>query len=320
MSTGCKIAALAHELPARVVDNQDIIDEHRLRLKDDWVRENLGIQQRRWCGPDEDAATLAAAVCRKLTQDVDPASIERLILATVSQKIMTPATACVVQSLFAPGASFPCLDVVAACSGFLYALDLGRRCVQTGERRVLVVASEARSAFLDRQDRRTVMLFGDGAAGVLLEPCAPGEIGILSTRVFADGRHWQAITVPTGGHITMNDGPAIFGRAVDEMAELTRAAAAEHGLSLDDIDLFVFHQASGAIVARVCERLGIAPERTHASFAHLGNTTAASVPLGLAGAAAAGKLAAGARVLLCATGGGFTAGTALLRWEGGPCR
>jgi 3-oxoacyl-[acyl-carrier-protein] synthase-3 len=183
----------------------------------------------------------------------------------------------------------------------------------TGERRVLCVASETRSRFLDRQDRRTVMLFGDGAAGVLLEPCEPGEVGILSTRLAADGRHWDAISVPLGGRITMQDGPAIFGRAVEEMAALTGAAAADAHLSLSDIDLFVFHQASGAIVTRVCEVLGIPPERAHANFSRLGNTTAASVPLGLAEAAP--RLRRGAMVLLVATGGGFTAGSALLRWE-----
>jgi 3-oxoacyl-[acyl-carrier-protein] synthase-3 len=207
--------------------------------------------------------------------------------------------------------------VVAACSGFLYALDLGRRCVATGDRRVLCVAAEARSAFLDRQDRRTVMLFGDGAAGVLLEPTTGGEVGILSTAVHADGRHWEAISVPVGGVITMKDGPAIFGRAVDEMAALAESTVAAHGLALGDIDLFVFHQASGAIVARVCERLGIGPERTHHNFSRLGNTTAASVPLALAEAAEAGKVRRGGRVLLVATGGGFTAGSALLVWEAG---
>lgn len=312
MSTGCKIAAVSHRLPDRRVSNQEIIDEHGLRLKDAWVRENLGIEERRWCVPGETAATLAADVCRALAPHGD---VDRLLLATVSPEVMTPATACRVQALYAPGATFPSLDVVAACSGFLYALDLGRRCVQTGDRRVICVASEVRSAFLDRQDRRTVMLFGDGAAGVLLEPCAPGEVGILSTRLAADGRHWDAISVPLGGHITMKDGPAIFGRAVDEMAELAHGTADGARLTLDDIDLFIFHQASGAIVTRVCERLGIAGDRTHANFARLGNTTAASVPLALSEAAAAGKLRRGAMVMLLATGGGFTAGSALLRWE-----
>jgi 3-oxoacyl-[acyl-carrier-protein] synthase III len=312
--TGCKIAAIAHELPARAVTNQDLIDEGALRLKDAWVRENLGIEERRFCAPGETAATLAAAVCRKLVPPGHP-PVDRLIVATVSPQVLTPSTACIVQSLFAPGQTFPCVDVIAACSGFLYALDLGRRCVQTGDRRVLCVAAETRSAFLDRQDRRTVMLFGDGAAGVLLEPCGPGEVGILSTSVHADGRHWEAISVPVGGVITMKDGPAILGRAVDEMAALAEAAIARQGLAPADIDLFVFHQASGAIVARVCERLGIGPERTHVNFARLGNTTAASVPLALAEAVAAGKVRRGARVLLVATGGGFTAGSALLRWE-----
>ena len=319
--TGCKVSAIAHALPERAVSNQEIIDAEGLRLKDDWVREAIGIEERRWCGPDESAATLAAEVCRKLvgtdTSSPDLSTIDRLIVATVSPQVVTPSTACIVQSLFAPGETFPCADVVAACSGFLYALDFGRRCVQTGDRRVLCVATEVRSAFLDRRDRRTVMLFGDGAAGVLLEPCDASEVGILSTSVQADGVHWDAISVPVGGFITMKDGPAIAGRAVEEMSELAEKAVARADLTLDDVDFFVFHQASGAIIARVCERLGIGLERTHLNFSRVGNTTSASVPLVLAEAVAAGKIRRGARVLLVATGGGFTAGSALLRWEVG---
>jgi 3-oxoacyl-[acyl-carrier-protein] synthase III len=314
MMTGCKISAIAHELPERAMTNQEIIDAEKLRLRDDWVRDAIGIEERRWCGEDETAASLAAAVCRKLVGE-DVSSIDRLIVSTVSPQVVTPSTACIVQSLFAPGETFPCVDLVAACSGFLYALDFGRRCVQTGDRRVLCVATETRSTFLNRRDRRTVMLFGDGAAGVLLEPCEESEVGIVSTAVQADGRYWDAISVPVGGTITMNDGAMIASRAVEEMSELAQSAARRAELTLDDIDVFIFHQASGAIIARVCEQLGIGLDRTHLNFSRLGNTTSASVPLALAEAVRDGKIRRGARVLLVATGGGFTAGSALLRWE-----
>jgi 3-oxoacyl-[acyl-carrier-protein] synthase III len=135
-SSGVKVVAVAHHLPARVVTNQAIIDEHRLRLKDAWVRENIGIEERRWCVPGETAATLGAEVCKALLarskQNAD--AVSRLLVATVSPDVMTPSTACIMQSLFAAGSTFPCADVVGACGGFLYALDLGRRCVRRATR------------------------------------------------------------------------------------------------------------------------------------------------------------------------------------------
>jgi len=333
-STGCRIAAVAHALPGHVVSNQAIIDAQRLRLKDAWVRANIGIEERRWCGEGETTSHLAAAVCTSLLErtGLRPGDVSRLIVATVSPDVMTPSTACIAQSIFAAGSTFPCVDVVAACSGFVFALDLARRCVQTGDERVLCVAAEVRSAFLDKQDRRTVMLFGDAAAGVLLERCRPGEVGVVSTRAHSDGRYWDAVSVPAGGvrrpasaetvaqreHcIAMKDGGLIFERAVAEMADLAARTVAEQGLGVGDVDFFVFHQASGAIVAKACERLGVPPAKTHVNFARYGNTTAASVPLALSEARDLGLVRPGQLVLLVATGGGFTAGSALLRWEEG---
>lgn len=329
---GVKVAAVAHALPERVWTNQDLIDTHKLRLKDAWVRENIGIEERRFCGPGESAATLAARVCEQLLAKAGlrPDQVDRLIVSTVSPDVLTPSTACITQSLFAPGCFFPCVDLVAACGGFLYALDLGRRCVQTGDERVLCVASEVRSAFLNKQDRRTVMLFGDAAAGVLLTRAEPSEQGILDTRVHADGRYWDLISVPGGGvrqpassesvaagahFITMKDGAAIFERAVSEMGQLVQDAVQRQGLTLLDVDFFVFHQASANIVRRVCEALGIPLHRTRINFARYGNTTSASVPLVLSEAVSAGEIKRGQLVAMVATGGGFTAGVSLLRWE-----
>jgi 3-oxoacyl-[acyl-carrier-protein] synthase-3 len=328
-TTGVKIAAVAHHLPARVMTNQAIIDEHRLRLKDAWVRENIGIVERRWCEPGETAATLAATVCEKLVPHGRDA-LSRLLLATVSPDVLTPSTACIVQSLFAPGATFPCVDLGAACGGFLYALDLGRRCIQTGDEAVLCVASEVRSFFLDKEDRRTVMLFGDGAGGVLLSRCAPGEVGLVSSECFADGRFWDAISVPGGGtramtatdealrrpFITMKDAALIGERAVREMVALVQNTLKRFALAPDDVELFVFHQASARIVGAVSDALAVPRDKAFVNFDRVGNTTAASVPIALSEASSAGKIAPGDLVCLVATGGGFTAGVALLRWEG----
>lgn len=332
-STGTTIRAIAHHLPARVVTNQDLIDAESLRLKDSWVRENVGITERRFVAEGETAATMTSAVARSLLEraGIPASAVSRLVVATVSPDVPTPSTACIAQSLFAPGATFPCVDLVAACGGFLYALDFARRCVQTGDEHVLCIASEVRSAFLDRRDRRTVMLFGDAAAGVLVSRARPDEVGIVDTRTFADGRSWDAVSVPAGGSrrpasestvserahfIAMKDGAAIFERAVREMDELTRGIVSDHGLTLDDVGYFVPHQASARIVDRVAESLGVEDARIHRNFAIRGNVTAASVPLALSEAVEDGRMKAGQFAVLVATGGGFTAGSALLRWEG----
>lgn len=331
-TSGAVVRAIAHHLPARVVTNQDLIDAEALRLKDAWVRENIGIESRRFVSPGETAATMAAEVARTLLARaaIAPSAVSRLVVATVSPDVQTPSTACIAQSIFAPGESFPCVDMVAACGGFAYALDYARRCVATGDEHVLCIASEVRSAFLDPRDRRTVMLFGDAAAGVLVSRPREGEIGIVDTRLFADGRFWEAVSVPAGGvrrpasqqtidarahFITMKDGAAIFERAVSEMVELTRTITAAHGLTLDDVGFFVFHQASARIVDAVADSLGVSRARTHRNFAVRGNVTAASVPLALSEAHEEGKLSRGDRVVLVATGGGFTAGSSLLEWE-----
>jgi 3-oxoacyl-[acyl-carrier-protein] synthase-3 len=199
--------------------------------------------------------------------------------------------------------------------------------VQTGDSLVMCIASEVRSLFLDKKDRRTVMLFGDGAAGVLLAPCAPGEVGIVATETSADGRFWDVVSVPGGGTralgsdapqrpvITMKDAALVFDRAVSEMCGLATGAVEQHGIALADVDFFVFHQASGVIQRAVCDRLSIPKEKTIVNFDRVGNTTAASVPLALSEAVDLGFVKPGDLVCLVATGGGFTAGAALLRWE-----
>ncbi len=316
----CKIAGIAHYLPKRVMTNQDIIERYQLRLNADWVRLNIGINERRWCEEDETSADLAAEVLRQLIArsgagETGAMPIDGLVLATVSAELMTPATAARVQALVTPGQTYPCFDITAACSGFLYALDIGRRYIQTGARNFMCIAAEIRSRALDKQDRRTVMLFGDGAAGVCLAPCEGDEQGILYSQIKADGRYWEAISVPVGGHIQMKEANLIFATAISEMTALIRDSLSEARLELAQIDQFIFHQASGVIVDRVAAELGIAEQRYFRNFAQRGNTTSASVAIALSEAVSAGRIKQHDLVCLIATGGGFSAGIVLLRWE-----
>lgn len=317
ITTRCKIAAIAQALPATPTTNADIITQNGLRLNPEWVRLNIGIEERRWASDEDTPASLAASVMTQLlaTDIASPDQIGALILATVSAEMRTPATACMVQSLVTPGQHYPCFDITAACSGFVYALDIGRRYVLTGTDNVVCIASEIRSRSLNKQDRRTVMLFGDGAAGVLLKPCEGDEVGILYSKTMADGRYWEAISVPLGGHITMKEANLIFATAIQEMANLVTDALTATGLNKEDIDQFIFHQASGVIIDKVAETLGLSPDQYFKNFAQRGNMTSASVPVTLSDAVAAGRIRKHSLVCLIATGGGFSAGAVILRWE-----
>jgi len=316
----CKIAAISHALPQRVMTNQDIISTYGLRLNPEWVRLNIGISERRWCEDDETTADLAARVLTDLiaqgnANSTPPAPIDGMVLATVSAEMMTPATASRVQAMVSPGQTYPCFDITAACSGFLYALDIGRRYIQTGASHFICLAAEVRSRALDKQDRRTVMLFGDGAAGVSLTPCTNDEVGIFYSKTKGDGRFWDAISVPVGGTIQMKEATLIFETAIAEMAALIQEALAEAGLALEQIGQFIFHQASGVIVDKVAQELGLPEERYYKNFSVRGNTTSASVAIALSEAVTARRIRKHDLVCLIATGGGFSAGITLLRWE-----
>lgn len=323
-TTGVKISTIAHHLPPYEKTNQEIIDDKSLRLKDQWVKDNIGISCRHWCQDGETASTLGGEVLKKLLS-ADEKKLSSLIVSTVSQDYMTPSTACVIQGTITPGENYPAFDLTAACSGFLYALDMGRRLVQTGHPKVACIATEIRSYYLDKKDRRTVMLFGDGAGGITLEPCEEDEVGIIDTELLADGEHYNAITVTgsgsksasedTGRIIKMNDATHIFSSAVTQMKSLVDKILNRNDLKLDDINYFIFHQASKVIVEKVAEALEIPQEKYAMIFPHTGNMTSASTAVALSESVNAGKIKKGDLVLMIATGGGFTAGITVFRWE-----
>lgn len=316
-----KIASINKFLPKTVKTNQEIIDEQSLRLKDNWVKEFIGIESRSWCTNNETASDLGVEVLKGLNKNIDA-----LIVSTVSQDYMTPSTATVIQGKATPGEFYPAFDITAACSGFLYAIDLGRRMVQTGHKRVACVATEIRSYYLNKKDRRTVMLFGDGAAGITLEPCEAGETGIIESRIMADGRYHQAILVEGSGSakekseqinltLEMRDAVNIFESAIKEMKNLVGSILDDHNLNIDQIDFFIFHQASKVIVEKVAESLEVPKEKYILNFPTRGNMTSASTAVALTEAYEDQKIKKGDLVFIIATGGGFTAGATLLRWE-----
>lgn len=319
-TTGVKISSIAHYLPPQVVPNQEIIEKYNLRLKDAWVKENIGIEERRWCESNVHASDLGAEVLKKLKLPLDG-----LVVATVSPDYLTPATAAVIQAKATPGERYPAFDITAACSGFIYALDISQRMVQTGYQNIACIATETRSKYLNKQDRRTVMLFGDGAAGVTLSPCEPGEIGIIDTKLLADGRHYEAIFVnnpcsPISSQqqqstIQMKDATNIFSAAVQEMENLVLDILNEHKLSPQEIDYFIFHQASKNIVETVAKALKLSQEQYLINFTNRGNMTSASSAVALSEAVELDRIKKGDLVVMLATGGGFSAGVSLFRWE-----
>jgi 3-oxoacyl-[acyl-carrier-protein] synthase-3 len=322
---GVKISNCSSHLPDGVMTNQDIIDEYSLRLKDEWVKLNIGIEKRHWCKNGEKASDLGAAALKEVLAGKD--DLDALIVSTVSQDVMTPATACIIQSLVTPGKLYPAFDLTAACGGFVFAIDQGRRMIQTGMKKVACVATETRSYYLKKKDRRTVMLFGDGAGAVTLEPCENDEVGIFYSKTISDGRYWNSIVVPGAGseamadkgeascHIEMRDAAGIFESAIKEMSALIQNALDDTGLTKEDIGTFIFHQASRNIVKAAADNLELSEDQYLINFDQVGNMTSASVAVLLDQAVKSGKIVKGQNVCIIATGGGFSAGVILLRWE-----
>lgn len=324
---GVAIAATGAYLPEDVVTNEALIERHGLPVSARWIERHTGIKQRHWASEQEHTSDLATAAGRDVLarSGVAPEALDRLILATVSADWPTPATACVVQHQL--GAHCPAFDVTSACAGFMVALDLGIKCVQTGEDNVLVLASEVRSRWIDRGDPRVAPLFSDGAGGVLLVP-APEGTGFLSSVLQADGSGAEKVYVPAGGarkpasaetvaagehFIRMLDGRGIFEQAVTGMGAIAHLALARAGLTLDDIDLVVPHQANKLIIEAGMKALGVPMERVMVTIDRIGNCTAATVPITLHEAVSTGRLKPGQTALLLAVGGGYSAGAAVYR-------
>ncbi len=321
---GSRILGTGSALPRRIVTNAELAE--RVDTSDEWIVERTGIRQRHIAESDETTATLATAAARAALADagVDASSIGLIVLATATPDNTFPATATKVQAALGcrGGIAF---DVAAVCSGFLYALATADSLLRTGmAKRALVIGAETFSRILDWEDRTTCVLFGDGAGAVVLE--APGADaggsdapGILGTRLHADGACHDLLyvdggpsTTQTVGHVRMR-GPEVFRHAVVNLSSVLKEVLEETGISSDEIDWVVPHQANARILDATARKLGISPDKVVVTVDRHANTSAASVPLALDTARRDGRIKPGDLVMLEAMGGGFTWGASLIR-------
>ena len=311
-------------LPSRVLTNTELA--RKVDTSDEWITQRTGIRERRIAAPGERTSDLALAAARAALIDgnVDPQSIDLIVLATSTPDYTFPATAVSIQAGLGitRGAAF---DLQAVCSGFVFALATADGLLKSGGfRRALVVGAETYSRLLDWSDRSTCVLFGDGAGAVVLDavsqPGTRADRGILTTHLRSDGRYRDKLYVDGGpsstgttGYLRM-EGREVFKYAVAMITDVVVDAFAATGYTAADVDWFVPHQANKRIIEGSAQKLGIAPEKIVITVDRHGNTSAASIPLALAVAVKDGRIKSGDLVLLEAMGGGFTWGAVLLRW------
>lgn len=306
-----RIVGLGHRLPDRVVPNGQIAE--RIGVEPDWIVRRTGIRSRRYAAPDERTSDLALSAARRALSDagLKASDIDLVLVATMTPDELTPNTAPLVAD--ALGIRVGAYDIGAACTGWLSALSAGAAQVETGRaERVLVIGAETLSRVTNMDDKRTASLFGDGAAAVVLAPEGDGAIGPIL--LASDGGMADAISATHTERLLMMDGHTTFNMAVKVLIESTRQALDRAGLALDDIDVFVYHQANGRIIRTVSERLGLPAERVADYVGETGNTSAASIPLTLSLLREDGRLRPGQRLLLAAVGAGFTWGAGVVEW------
>lgn len=318
------VVGIGAALPERAVSNADLAA--RLDTSDEWITQRTGIRQRYIAAEGQTTADLGEAAARAALDDagLSVADIDQIVLATSTPDHTFPATAVEVQHRLGMrhGAAF---DMQAVCSGFVFALATADNALRAGAaNRVLVVGSETFSRILDWEDRTTAVLFGDGAGAVVVEAQdgigMSNDRGVLTTHLRSDGSHREKLYVDGGpsstqtvGHLRMQ-GREVFKHAVAMITDVIEDAFSATGLSADDIDWFVPHQANRRIIEASAKKLRIGEEKVVITVDRHGNTSAASIPLALHAAVADGRIRRGHLVLLEAMGGGFTWGSVLLRW------
>jgi 3-oxoacyl-[acyl-carrier-protein] synthase-3 len=312
-TAGPGIAAVAASLPERVVENQEL--GRPLGVDSEWISSRTGIHRRRRVNGQTLVDLAADAGSRALgLADFDPADLDLILVATCSPDQVLPNAAPLVASRM--GASpAGAVDIGAACTGFLSALSLATAQLESGRARaVLVVGAEVLSRVTDFTDRRTAGLFGDGAGAALLTLGGPGRIAPIALR--SDGGRGEFIRMSHEERLVRMDGRATFRAAVAAMSDTTQQVVSDAGLALEEIDLFVYHQANSRIISAVGERLDLPLGKVIDCLADYGNTSAASIPIALSEAASSGLLRKGSRVLLSAFGAGLTWGAGIIEWEG----
>ncbi|MEX2580458.1 MAG: beta-ketoacyl-ACP synthase III [Verrucomicrobiales bacterium] len=323
-----RIAGTGSYLPERVMTNHDL--ERMVETSDEWITARTGIRERRIAAEGECTSHLASKAGRRALEqaEIDPADVDLIIVATITPDTLTPATACYVQQ------QLGCLkavafDVSAACSGFLYALEIARHTVGAGAfRNALIIGAEKLSAFIDWEDRNTCVLFGDGAGAAVVVPSTNGGGRILSCNLGTDGAQAELLNIPGGGSacpITSENagekraflamqGREVFKHAVNAMKKASIDGIFAAGLVSKDIKLLIPHQANLRIIDAIRERLDFAKEDVFINVDKYGNTSAAAVAIALDEAHRQGRIERGDKVLLVAFGAGLTWASAVIEW------
>ena len=328
MKKQANIRGLGYHVPSKVLTNKDL--EAMVDTSDEWITTRTGIKKRHICNENEACSDMALQAAKKAIAhaNLQIEDITHILVATFTPDSYIPSAACILQDKLGLNGCMA-LDVSAACSGFLYSLETARglACIHP-QANILVVASEVLSSRTDYQDRSTCVLFGDGAGAVVLSGSAPGKASVQDILLRADGGLGDLLTVKGGGSgfpvrpnervkadfFVQMQGQEVFRHAVRSMAEVTNNIMQKHGLTPDDIDLFIPHQANIRIIESLKKKLDFPKEKIFVNLEKYGNTSAASVPIALSEAYEQDLIPAGSKVLSCSFGGGFTWGAALLQF------
>jgi len=323
-----RITSLGRFVPERVLTNADL--EKFVDTSDEWIRTRTGIERRHIVEP----GTPTSAICVPAALDalerrgIAASELDLIVVGTVTPDMVFPATACLVQEKIKATRAWG-FDISAACSGFVYALTVGAQFVESGvHSKVMVIGADVMTSILDYQDRTTCVLFGDAAGAVILEP-SDDDTGIIDFLNEVDGSGACYLHMPAGGsalpashetvekrmHVVRQEGAHVFKYAVRKFAEVSRHILDRNGVSPEQLDLFVAHQANLRIINATQERLGLPDSKVVKNIHEYGNTTAATIPLALGTALDQGRLHRGDLVLVASVGAGFTVGTVLLRWS-----
>lgn len=315
-------------VPTKMLTNADF--ESMVDTSDEWIRERTGIRERHIADTHETVAYMSSMACRRVLEDagLTPADVDAIILGTATPDRLLPATACDIQAELG-AANAAAFDLGAACSGFLYGLAVAESMIIGGSmRHVLVIGAERLSTIVDYTDRATCILFGDGAGATLVRPGSDGQRGILASYLKSDGTLAELLYRPGGGgnhppddHLLQDRGyyikmagREVFKSAVRSMADACDRAMERAGLSAEDVDILIPHQANIRIIEATAKHAGIPMDKVYVNVDRYGNTSAASIPIALDECVRCGRIRPGSLVLLVAFGGGFTWASVVLRW------
>ena len=321
------ITATAKYLPKKTLSNHDL--EKMIDTTNDWIISRTGIENRHIVDDNEATSDMGAQIANQLLEKSgkSPEDIDLILVATSTPDFPVVSTAALVQDKIGAINAWG-YDIVAACTGFVYAMETGARLIESGRyKNIIVIGSDTMSSIIDYTDRNTCVIFGDGGGGVILEPTQK-EVGILDAILHIDGSGHKYLTVPAGGssnpasketidnkmHYVYQDGKTVFKFAVKNMADVSKKILDNNNLQGSDIKLFIPHQANRRIIDATAKRCGLEDKQVFVNINKYGNTTAGTIPIALDEAVETNRLYEGDLLLLSAFGGGFTWGSMLIRW------